>query len=90
MQGVLRGVGAFRGDHLDEAETTALAGVWITHNVALLHVAVLFEELADLLLIEARVDAGDEEVGSWVDGLVIRVVTGWRCAAVLLLAMRPW
>jgi len=34
----------------------------ITHNVALLHVAVLLEQARDLALGETRVNAGDEEV----------------------------
>jgi hexokinase len=41
--------------------------VWVTHNVALLDPAVLLEENSDLFLGQARVDAGDEEVGALVD-----------------------
>lgn len=82
LQSVLGGVCALRGHHLDESEAAALAGVWITHNVALLHVAVLLEELADLLLVETRVDAGDEQIRSRVDGLVVVAAAGWGSVTV--------
>jgi hexokinase len=73
LESVLRSVGILRSDHLDESEATALAGVWVTHNVALLDSAVLLEEDGDLFLGQARVDASDEEVGTLVD--VARVTT---------------
>jgi hexokinase len=41
--------------------------VWVTHDVALLDPSVLLEEDSDLFLGQARVDAGDEEVGALVD-----------------------
>lgn len=71
LQGILCGIGILRSDHLDEAEATALAGMWVTHYVALLDLSVLLEEAGDLLFGEAWVDAGDEEVGSGVDRFVV-------------------
>lgn len=67
MKGVLRSIRILGTDHLDESEATALAGVWVTHNVALLDSAVLLEEDGDLFLGQARVDTSDEEVGALVD-----------------------
>lgn len=67
MKGVLRGVRILGSDHLDETEATALTGVWVTHDVALLDSAVLLEENGDLFLGQARVDTSDEEVGTLVD-----------------------
>jgi hypothetical protein len=49
-------------DHLDESKAARLLGVRITHDVALLDLAVLFEETCDLFLGERGVDASDEEV----------------------------
>jgi hypothetical protein len=67
LKGVLCSVCILGTDHLDEAEATALAGVWVTHDVALLDSAVLLEEDSDLFLGQARVDTSDEEVGALVD-----------------------
>jgi hypothetical protein len=67
LEGILGGVRVLGSDHLDESEATALAGVWVTHDVALLDPSVLLEEDSDLFLGQARVDAGDEEVGALVD-----------------------
>lgn len=67
--------------HLDEAEATTLAGMWVLHNVALLHDAVLLEQAVDLVLTEARVNAGDEEVRSWVCRILVVVVLVWWWAA---------
>ena len=67
LEGILGGIRVLGSDHLDESEATALAGVWVTHNVALLDPSVLLEEDSDLFLGQARVDAGDEEVGALVD-----------------------
>lgn len=71
LQSVLRGIGILRSDHLDEAKATALASVWVTHNVALLDSAVLLEKNSDLLLGQTRVDASDEEVRARVDLAVV-------------------
>jgi len=76
LKSILGSVGALRSHHLHKAETTALTSVWVAHDVALLDVAVLLEELADLVLVEARVDAGDEEIGARVDRLIVAVLTG--------------
>jgi hexokinase len=67
LERILGRIGVLGGDHLDKAKATALAGVWVTHNVALLDPAVLLEEDSDLFLGQARVNAGDEEVGALVD-----------------------
>ena len=67
LESILGGIGVLGSNHLDEAEATALAGVWVTHNVALLDPSVLLEKDSDFFLGQARVDAGDEEVGALVD-----------------------
>jgi hypothetical protein len=64
---ILRQVCILRSRHLHKSEASALAGVWISHNVALLHYAVFSEQFSNLLLAETWVDAGDKEVGSRVD-----------------------
>jgi hypothetical protein len=75
LKTLLGGVSLVRGDHLDEAETARLLGVRITHNVALLDLAILLEQTCHLLLGETRVDAGHEEVGAWVAGTrIVRVL----------------
>jgi hypothetical protein len=51
--------------------------VWVPHDVALLHDAILGEQISDLLLAETWVDAGDEEVGSWVDCVLVVAVLAW-------------
>jgi len=59
--------------------------VGILHDLALLDLAVLLKEAADLGLLEARVDAGDEEVGAGVDGALIVLV-----AAIVLDGSTRW
>jgi hypothetical protein len=68
-------------DHLDESKAARLLGVRITHDVALLDLAVLFEETCDLFLSERGVDASDEEVRARVAALVIIVASSWGRAA---------
>lgn len=67
LQCFLGSICLFCRHHLHEAKATALAGVWVAHDVALLDLSVLLKQAGDLLFSEAWVDAGDEEVGSWVD-----------------------
>lgn len=74
MEALLGRISLIGSDHLDESETTGLLGMGIKHDLALLDVAIFLEETGDLLLRKARVDAGDEEVGAWVDGTII---AGW-------------
>jgi hypothetical protein len=78
LKTLLGGVSLVRGDHLDEAEAARLFGVRITHDVALLDLAILLKQTCHLLLGETRVNAGHEEVGAWV--------TGTRIVRVLILA----
>ena len=66
LERILGGIGGLSGVHLHEPEATALTSVWVTHNVALLDIAVLPEEFGDLLFGETWVDARDEEVGAGV------------------------
>lgn len=53
----------------------------VTHDVALLHLAIFLEEAADLFLGESGVDAGDEEVGARVHSVVVASVR-WRAASI--------
>lgn len=75
MQRFFGGVSLIGGDHLDEAEATALPSVWVLHDVALFDLTILLEEAGNFFFAQSRVDTGDEEVGSWVSraGLVIVV-----------------
>jgi hypothetical protein len=72
LKTLLGGISLLSSDHLDEAEATGLLGVGIEHNLALLDIAILLKETSDLLLREARMDTCHEEVGSRVDGSIIR------------------
>lgn len=54
----------------------------ITHDLALLDCSVLSEQTGDLILSQAGVDAGDEEVGARVDSAVIVTVATTVVAAV--------
>jgi len=67
-------VGHLGGDHLDEAETTRLAGVGVPHDLALFNLAVFLEKTSDLRLLQARVDASNEEVGAGVGGAILLLV----------------
>lgn len=56
--------------------------MWIPHNVALLHVAILLEKIRNLLFRQLRVNAGDEEIRAWVDRIwavvpVVMSVATW-------------
>ncbi len=64
LQCLLGGVGLCCRHHLNEPEATALAGVWILHDVALLDGTVLAEECLDFILGQLGVNAGDEEIGA--------------------------
>lgn len=86
LKGVLRSVRILGSDHLDETEATALAGVWVAHNVALLDSAMLLEEDGDLFLGQARVNASDEEVGALVDLAAGLTTTGCLALAAVTVA----
>ena len=81
MEALLGGVGLVRCDHLDEAEATRLLGVGVTHDLALLDLAVLLKEARNLLLGQTGMNAGDEQVRSGVDGTII--ITALAAAIVL-------
>jgi hypothetical protein len=75
-------ISLLRGNHLDEAEAARLLCVGVAHNVALLNLAVLFEETRDLFLGKRGVNARDEEVGALVAALIFLVARSWRWATV--------
>lgn len=67
--------------------------MWVTHDVALLDLSILLEQTGDFILAQAWVDAGDEEVGARVSGLVVVAVValGWlSLAAAGLVLDRVW
>lgn len=74
LEALLGSIGHIRGNHLDETESAGLLAVGITHNLALLNLAVLLKEASNLLLRQLRMDAGDEKVGSGVDRVIIIAV----------------
>jgi hypothetical protein len=67
----LGSISLLSSDHLHEAETTRLFGVGIKHDLALLDITVFLEEAGNFSLSETRVNAGDEQVGAWVDSAII-------------------
>jgi len=71
LESLLGSISLLSSDHLHEAEATRFLGVRVKHDLALLDITVLLKETSDLGLVETRVDAGDEEVGAWVDSTVI-------------------
>jgi hypothetical protein len=71
LKTLLGGIGLLSSDHLDETKATRLLGMGIKHDLALLDITVFLEETSNFGLSETRVDAGDEEVGAWVDRAVI-------------------
>lgn len=82
LQSLLGGIGLLSRHHLNEAEASALASVWVAHDVALLDLSVLLKQARDLVFGQAWVDTSDEQVGSWVDGLAVAIAA--TAAAVLL------
>lgn len=81
LKSILCGIGLFCGHHLHESEATALAGVWVSHDVALLHYAVRLEEAGDLVLRQTWMDAGDEEIGAGIGGIIAAVLVGMMVTA---------
>lgn len=75
LQALLGSVGLVRGHHLDEAEAARLLRVWVTHDVALLHLTILLEQAADLLLRQAGVNARHEEVRARVAAVVVLIAS---------------
>lgn len=71
LKALLSSLSLFGSDHLNEAKSTGLLGVRVTHDLALLNVAILLKHLGNLGFGQARMDASDKEVGAWVDGPVI-------------------
>ena len=80
LQSLLGGISLIGRDHLDEAEATRLLGVGILHDIALLDFSVLAEKTSYLLLGQAGVDAGDEQVGAGIAGAFVLIVLAalWR------------
>lgn len=83
LQTLFSSISLIRGDHLDEAEASGLLGVGVAHDLALLDGSVLSEQTGDLILGQAGVDAGDEEVGARVDSAVIVAVATAVATAVV-------
>ena len=77
LQSVLGRVRLFRRHHLHEPETTTLASVWVSHDVALLNRAIGLEELGHIFFGEAWVDACDEEVRAGIRCVLVGAVLRW-------------
>lgn len=75
LKSLLRSVRLFSSDHLHEAKATALAGMWVAHDVALFDLSVFLEETGHLFFGQFRVNAGDEEIRARIDGLFVVVVS---------------
>lgn len=86
LKSVLCCVRILGADHLHESKATALAGVRVTHDVALLDSAMLLEENGDLFLGQARVDASDEQVGAFVDVARLTAARGLTLTAITVAA----
>lgn len=48
----------------------------VSHDLALLDIAILLKHLGDFCLAQTGVDASDKEVGAWVDGTVVIAISG--------------
>lgn len=66
LESILRCISALGCLHLDEAETTTLASVWITHDVALLDWSVFLKQSSHLFLAQTWVNSSNEKVGACV------------------------
>ena len=75
LETIFGGIGFFSSHHLDETKATRLLGVWIFHDRAPLHVAILLEEPRDLSFRQTRMYPRDEEVGARIDSGPFTVVT---------------
>ena len=75
LQGLLRGIGFLRSDHLHESEAARLLGMGVAHDLALLDGTVLGEQASHLILRQAGVDTSDKEVRAGVDGTIVVTVT---------------
>jgi hypothetical protein len=71
LKSLLCGISLLSGDHLDETKAARLLSMGVKHDLALLDITVFLEETSDFLFREARVNTGDEEVGSRVDRTII-------------------
>jgi hypothetical protein len=71
-------ISLLRGDHFDEAKAARLLCVRVAHDVALLNLAILFKETRNLFLGERRMNARDEEVGTFVAAFILLVARSWR------------
>jgi len=67
--------------HLDKAETARLSRMRVTHDVALLNLAVLFKQSGDFLFGEARMDTSHKQVRSGID--FISAVIGRTCVTAI-------
>jgi hypothetical protein len=74
LETLLGSISLFGSDHLDEAEATRLLGVRVQHDRAVLDIAVLLEQTADIGLGQTRVDTSDEKVRARVDGTFFIIV----------------
>jgi len=82
LKALLGGISLISSNHLDETEATRLLCMRIQHDLALLDITILLEETGYLQLGETRMDTGDEEVRTRVDGAIILgraslVLGGW-------------
>jgi hypothetical protein len=69
----------FSSNHLHESKATRLLAVRVKHDLALLDIAIFFEETSDFDLRETRMDTSDEQVGTRIDCTII----GWRATVTL-------
>jgi len=71
LKSFLGGISLLGSDHLDETKTTRLLSVGIKHDLALLNITIFLEETGNFCLGETRMNAGNEQVGTWVDCAII-------------------
>lgn len=68
LEAFLGSIGLLGSGHVDETKATRLLGMRVQHNGAVVDIAVLLEQARDVGLGQARVNAGDEQVGARVLG----------------------
>lgn len=68
VQGFDGGLSLLSEGKFDEAKTTRVVGVRVTHDVSVLHLSILLEERDEFIISDARCNSSDEEIRARVFG----------------------
>lgn len=75
LEALLGSIGLVRGHHLHKAEATRLPRVRVAHDLALLNLSIFLKHAGHFSLSKTWVNAGDEEIGAWVNGISVAIPT---------------